>query len=264
MKPTVMILGTSHFDNPGMDARNMKMDNVLAPKRQREIRQLIRQLRAFQPTKIALEADERFDAEINANYQGYLEDTYQLTRREGEQIGFRLAKQMRHPKMYCVDYWPEQNPLIPEDLGKDLIDCYTFAKTHNQEHLLSSPPAEGKMYQDKDGTTWIEPDTYEPLKDMFIRFNDPKGRLANHQVYLRSVRIGIGNQYPGANRFILFWYARNLKIFVNLTRIIEAKDDRILLIIGAGHVFLLQQLLENSGDYTVETPLKYLVPQEKK
>ena len=99
---------------------------------------------------------------------------------------------------------------------------------------------------------------------MFIRLNDPKGRLASHQVYLRSVRIGIGNQYPGANRFILFWYARNLKIFVNLTRIMEAKDDRILLIIGAGHIFLLQQLLENSGDYTVESPLKYLVPRGRK
>ena len=212
-KPTIMILGSEHFANPGMDARNVKMDDVLAPKRQHEIRELIRLLGVFQPTKIALEVDERFDAEINANYQGYLEGTYPLTRREGEQIGYRLAKQMGHPKMYCVDYWPEQDPLIPKRLDKDLTDAYTFAKTHNQEHLLISTPAVGKMYQDQDGTTWIEPDKYEPLKDMFIRLNDPKGRLADHQVYLRSVRIGIGNQYPGANRFLLFWYARNLKNF---------------------------------------------------
>lgn len=264
MKPTIMILGTSHFENPGMDARNMKMDDVLAPKRQREIQQLVTHLCVFQPTKIALEVDPRWEPVFNEKYQGYLEGTYELTRREGDQIGFRIAKLMKHQKLYCVDYWPEQDPLIPEDLDKDLTDCYTFAKTHNQEHLLSSTPAEGKMYQDKDGTTWIEPDTYEPLRDMFIRLNDPKGRLADHQVYLRSVRIGLGNQYPGANRFTLFWYARNLKIFVNLTRIIETEDDRILLIIGAGHVFLIQQLLENSGDYIVESPLKYLVQKEKK
>ena len=56
-KPTIMILGSEHLANPGMDSFNRKMDDVLAPKRQREIKQLVTQLQAFQPTKIALEAD---------------------------------------------------------------------------------------------------------------------------------------------------------------------------------------------------------------
>ena len=105
-KPTVMILGSGHLANPGADAFNFKMDDVLASKRQREIGQLVTQLKAFQPTKIALEEDERFDPEINANYQHYLKGTYELKRGEGDQIGFRLAKQMGHPKLYGVDYWP--------------------------------------------------------------------------------------------------------------------------------------------------------------
>ena len=108
MKPTVMILGSSHLANPGMDGFNYKMDDVLAPKRQREIEQLVAQLKPFRPTKIALEADERFDAEINANYQCYLKGTYELKRGEGDQIGFRLAKQMGHPKLYGVDYWGDR------------------------------------------------------------------------------------------------------------------------------------------------------------
>ena len=83
------------------------------PKRQREIEQLVTQLTAFQPTKIALEADERFDTQINADYQGYLEGAYELKRDEGNQIGFRLAKQMGHPKLYGVDYWPERDPFFP-------------------------------------------------------------------------------------------------------------------------------------------------------
>ena len=65
-KPTIMILGSGHLANPGADAFNFKMDDVLAPKRQREIEQLVQQLREFKPTKIALEIDERFDAEVNA------------------------------------------------------------------------------------------------------------------------------------------------------------------------------------------------------
>ncbi len=83
-KPTVMILGSTHLANPGMDVYNTKMDDVLAPKRQREIEQLVTQLKAFRPTKIAIEADERFDDKINADYRGYLEGTSQLKRGEGD------------------------------------------------------------------------------------------------------------------------------------------------------------------------------------
>ena len=262
MKPTVMILGSSHLANPGMDGFNPKIDDVLAPKRQREIEQLVSQLKAFQPTKIALEADERFSAEINTNYQDYLKGTYELKRGEGNQIGFRLAKQMGHPKIYCVDYWPEHDPIL-EKIDDDLIDRGGFAKTHNQRHLFGSHPGSpGKVTRDEDGTVWVEPEEYEPIIDMYIRLNQPERSCADHRAYLHDARIGLDDQYPGANWLAHFWYDRNLKIFVNLTRITESADDRILLIIGAGHVYLIQQFLEESGDYIVESPLKYLSAEE--
>ena len=90
-KPTIIILGSRHFANPGMDGTNTKMDDVLAPKRQREIEQLVTQLKAFQPTKIAIEADPARDTRVNASYQDYLAGTYELRRNESDQIGFRLA-----------------------------------------------------------------------------------------------------------------------------------------------------------------------------
>ena len=264
-KPTIMILGSGHLSNPGMDAFNYKMDDVLAPKRQQEIEQLVTQLKAFQPTKIALEADERFDAEINANYQAYLKGTYELKRGEGNQIGFRLAKQMEHPKVYGVDYWPDNHPFFPDGFDWDLIDYQKFAETHNQEHLLPPPPTtDGKVIEDESGVTWIESEKYEPIIDMYIRHNEPEGRSMSHQQYIRWIaRIGSGDQYPGANWVAHSWYDRNLKIYVNLTRITESADERILLIIGAGHVYLVQQFLEESGDYIIESPLKYLDAAEK-
>ena len=268
-KPTIMILGSSHLANPGADAFNFRMDDVLAPKRQREIEQLLGQLKAFRPTKIALEADERFDAEINANYQRYLKGIYELKRGEGDQIGFRLAKQMGHPKLYGVDYWPEQNPFFPDDFDSDLIDVDKFAKAHNQEHLLPSiedlaAPDAKITRQEEDGRVWIESEKYVPIIDMYIQHNEPEGIRNDHRLYLRKIaRIGSGDQYPGANWVAHVWYDRNLKIFVNLTRITESADDRILLIIGAGHVFLVQQFLEDSGDYIIESPLKYLKTEER-
>ena len=264
-KPTIMILSSGHLANPGMDGFNYKMDDVLAPKRQAEIAELVQLIKAFKPTKIALEVDPRFDTKIQANYQAYLKGTYELKRGEGDQIGFRLAEQLNHPKMYCVDYfWSEQHSRRPEsEIDWDLKDYPTFAKTHNQEHFLtSSPMTEGKVTHDEDGTVWIEPEKYESMTDMYIRLNQPERRRADHQRYMRIAQIGLGTQYPGAHWVVHNWYARNFKIFVNLTRITESADDRILLIIGAGHVFLVQQFLEDSGDYIIESPLDYLSAEE--
>ena len=62
---------------------------------------------------------------------------------------------------------------------------------------------------------------------MYIQHNEPEGIRNDHQLYLRKIaRIGLGDQYPGANWVAHSWYARNLKIFVNLTRITESVDDR--------------------------------------
>ena len=257
-KPTIMILGSSHLANPGMDGSNPKIDDVLAPKRQAEIEQLVKQLREFKPTKLAFEMDFSQNAEANATYQDYLKGTYELKRHESDQIGFRLAKLMGHPKIYCVDYWPEHDPIL-EKIDDHLTDRSTFAKKHNQEHLFGTHPGSpGKVTRDADGTVWIEPEKYEPITDMYIRLNQPKRSRASQRAYLHDARIGLDDQYPGANWLAHSWYARNLKVFVNLTRITESADDRILLIVGAGHIFLVQQFLEDSGDYIVESPLKYL------
>ena len=258
MKPAIVILGSSHLANPGMDSVNPKIDDVLAPKRQAEIEQLVTQLRKFQPTKIALEIDSLRDAEINASYKGYLKGTYELKRYESDQIGYRLAKQMGHTKVYCVDYFRD-DPIVRDDIDDRLIDYDAFAEANNQEHLLPvRPKAEGKITQDADGRTWIVREKYEPMIDMYIRINQDERIRKNLRDYLRIARIGLQDEYPGANWVAHGWYPRNLKIFVNLTRITESENERVLLIIGAGHLGFLKQIVEDSEVYNLESPLKYL------
>ena len=75
-KPTIMILGSTHLANNTLDAFNIKMDDVRAPQRQREIEQLVEQLKEFKPTKIALERDEKMHgAGTQTEYQGYSVNT---------------------------------------------------------------------------------------------------------------------------------------------------------------------------------------------
>lgn len=52
----ILILGTYHLDNPGRDSVNVRVDDVLAEKRQREIAFVLDRLANFKPTKIAIEA----------------------------------------------------------------------------------------------------------------------------------------------------------------------------------------------------------------
>jgi pheromone shutdown protein TraB len=47
-------------------------------------------------------------------------------------------------------------------------------------------------------------------------------------------------------------------ILTNIIRLTDSMDDRILVVYGAGHNKLLNQLAKESDFYTVESPLKYL------
>ena len=98
----VLVLGTYHMANPGRDIVNMKVDDVLAPKRQAEIAEVTAVLKKFRPTKIAVEASFNNDAMLK-RYTDYVAGKYELTRNETEQIGFRLAKELGHKTIYSVD-----------------------------------------------------------------------------------------------------------------------------------------------------------------
>ena len=146
MKPTVMILGSHHL--AGWDGDNI--DDMRAPKRQRELQQLADQLAQFQPTKIAVEVDH-LDSNLRQEYNAYLKDEFQLERHEVHQVGFRLAKMMGHPEIHCVDHFRSaaENPIFGGDPDDDLTDYYKFAKTRGQKHLLRLPSTEEKTVKMK-------------------------------------------------------------------------------------------------------------------
>ena len=257
-KPTVLILGTYHMDNPGADAVNFEADDVLTVKRQRELQQLVEQLARFKPTKIAVEADTSLDAEVNAEYQDYLNGVYQPGRSEGEQVSFPLAKEMQHLKIYCVDWFQRTDE-------EETVDIEAFAKAHNQSGLLERAEAMVQAMAKETLTTLTEIQKTGSVIDMLRFLNQEETIRVLHEIntlpQFTLAQIGAADQYVGLD-WLLGWYERNLKIFVNLTRITESTDDRILLMIGAGHVFLVQQFLEDSGDYIVESPLDYLSAEE--
>lgn len=70
-------------------------------------------------------------------------------------------------------------------------------------------------------------------------------------------KVGEGDEYPGVDR-VTAWYNRNLRIFANLQRITKQPDERILLIIGAGHLPILRHTVLASPEYQLVEVREYL------
>jgi len=240
-KPTVLVLATYHMDNPGRDVMNVQSDDVLTEKRQKEIREFVNLLKRFKPTKIAVEVPSG-SAKLDEQYGRYIRGDYQLTRKEADQIGFRLAKDSNHQKIYGVD---AQGAF---DIGR----VFAFAGANNQQDTVDRGMAIGKR-QVAEVNKLIQTGT---IKEIYKAINDQQGIDEAHRAYMMMQRIGKDKEYPGVD-LLADWYKRNLKIFSNITRITESKDDRILVIIGGNHVKQLQQFIEDSGEYNLEKAGKY-------
>jgi len=235
-RPTLLVLGTVHLANPGRDIHNTKVDDVLAPKRQREIAALVEQLAAFHPTHVAVEWPLAEQAKLDVRYREYRAGKYQLGRGEVDQIGLRLAAHLGLPRVDAVDWFAEPP-------GKDSdYDFEAWAKQHQQQALL-----EAVLHSDvaERQTALL---AHSTLTSFLCALNAPARLAADNRSYFDFARIGDARDYPGAN-WVGAWYTRNLKIFVNLVRLAPQPDGRVLLIIGAGHAFLLREYAEQSGGF---------------
>lgn len=248
-KPTILLLGCGHWSNPNLDYFNIQYDDMLAPERQRQIHLCLEQLTRFRPTKIALECPVYKAEELNERYLRYRKRELALTANERDQLGLRLAASLKHEQVYPID-WHDLSRAIGWELALD------FARENNQVDLIGAVALsqEERQLHMKEETVSARTSS---VQELLLQANDPQRLWLNHQLYVNMACIGTETLYVGAD-VIIRWYERNMKIFVNLTRIITSPLDRILLIIGSGHIPLLSHFIESSRLYTLETVSSYL------
>lgn len=70
--------------------------------------------------------------------------------------------------------------------------------------------------------------------------------------------IGHGSEYHGTD-WMTGWYRRNMTVYVNVNRVVASPNDRILVMFGAGHRYLLQQFFAESGRFVVDSDQTYLI-----
>lgn len=234
-----LVVGTFHFDNPGLDAHQVDEKNVLdilSETRQLEVREVLDYIKKFKPTKLAIEAWPDWDAV--GKLKAYQEGSMELGRDERHQLGLRLAAELEFDTIYSIDADNMAN-----DLGK-IIPEYT-----------------DELFKDFD---FKSDDPLDAMIGEWMEYDDMLAKSMNLLEYLKYINSRESHQYGygiyltgdfkldnqrGADILAAWWYNRNLRIFRNLQAITTGKDDRIVLLFGNGHAAIFRQLLECSPEY---------------
>ena len=227
-KPTaraeVLVLGVYHMSNPGRDVVNMQADDVLAPKRQAEIAEVIAVLKQFHPTKIAVEAGFDDDA-ISKRYGDYLAGKHELSRNETEQIGFRLARELGRKAVYPVDADGEFP--FPR-----LVD-YAKARGRTKEFDALMGEIGDRV---KATNAYLASHT---VLETLLYMNSDDHVAEDVGFYYRQAHLGEPWNWAGAD-LVSDWFRRNMRIYSNVLQLADSPNDRVLVIFGAGHLGWLQ------------------------
>ena len=235
----VMIVGTYHMSNPNRDMHDVKADDVLAPKRQAEIAEIVNGIARFRPTVV----DVEWDADTAAvRFPEYLAGTLPASRNEVVQLGFRLAKQARIAAVHGID--------VEGDFPYDPVAAY--ARTHGQMPLLDAADREVAASISRVNDILAKGTIAAALRYL----NDPARIASDNAFYRTTLRVGAGADQPGAE-LLTAWYKRNFYICAHLIQIAHP-GDRVVVFYGSGHAFLLRQCVGETPGFGLVEPNAYL------
>ncbi|ADR20708.1 DUF5694 domain-containing protein [Marivirga tractuosa] len=270
---SVMLLGVYHFNNPGQDTYNTKIDDYYSDRRQEEIKEVVGLLREYNPTKIFVELTPKSQSKIDSLYQLHLNDRINLHEIKGGvnevyQIGFRLGKQSGGIPITAVDHagpWlGDYVDFIADTLA---LDYYQEKKSEElkfnkekQKRLVSNTVKENLIYINEDRQIIGNHDYYNNIA---IRVKDSANIMFSYQESEQEIEglPYLMRSYDFNNigvELVAEWYKRNLFIYRNIIENSQ-QNDRIVVIIGSGHVFYLNQLLANNPKFDLTNPNELLI-----
>lgn len=247
----VLTLGVFHFDFPNLDAVKIKKEeqiDVYSVNFQEEIQCIADRLAQFNPQAIVVEYPIDCQSEIDSIYNAYIMGKHRLSRSEVQQLGFRIAKQC-HSKIFCADAW-----------GAPTVAIESLMKNQNSEQYIAF---ENSFVNTNDSALYFKEQPILKEKGILselIRLNNLeriKRDMGNYLIGPFKYEFEKGD-YTGVDFETGRWFSRNLRIFRNIQRINTQKKERILVIFGAGHMSLLNYLLECSPEYKLLNVNTYL------
>ena len=238
----VLLMGTFHFNNPGLDVIKTKQINVMDEVSQDYLKKLSQHISTFKPTAVMLEFDPTDHAEMNAEYQQYLAGDFTLPVNEMYQIGFRVAKLAGLKQVHSFDerqvHWQ----------GQKLM-----------EHIEQQEQPMMQVLQQKIAEITAETNADHQrlnLQQLLVKNNQIPYDHKNMDFYLLTNAVGAGENFAGADASASWWH-RNFRMYARIQQ--QAKPGaRVFAIGGQGHTSILRNLLAIDGRLQEEPILPYL------
>lgn len=249
----LLLLGTFHFSNPGLDIVKVKSVDILGDKAQAELETITAAIARFHPTKIFVEVEWSRQGELDELYRQYLAGTYQayvtakfpadrrsfyLTN-EIMQLAFRAGKKASVPRIYGLDY---SQTAFPYDSVQKVMQAA------HQEVLI-------KQIQDTFHALEVEQNrklATLSLADVLLYFNTPQRLAENKGAYLNLLnRAGNVGNFAGSY-LVAEWYRRNLYMYSILQKTVTPADERVLVLLGAGHIAMMRDFVPYDSHFRLK------------
>lgn len=247
-KTKIMTLGIYHFAYHNLDrvkTAEKDMISVLDEPYQSQIASIAKSIEEFKPTIIAIELGPAKQRSVDSLYALYKLGKLPPEKGEIYQLAYRIGKNLNLPKIYCVNDWGRHYDNI-QLLLKDNDRLDRFGN-----YIDSLDKAEGKdLYSKK----------LENIVQELIELNNPLKIKEDLNSYLTKGFTYEETQgdFTGVDFEAGRWFSRNLRIFRNIQRIPKTPEDRILVIFGAGHMNLLNPLIDSSKEFELVSPVEFL------
>jgi hypothetical protein len=243
----VMVLGSYHFGNPGMDVNNIKVDSVLTPEKQKQLDTVAKALLTFKPTRVMVEREsDEPDFAMDA-YIRFTPESLKTAANETDQIGYRVANLAGLKIVHGIDEQPKDGEpdYFPYSAMEDA------AKRFGQTGIIDASMAPMKVSlaqfeKDQKTRTVAELLTMVNTDPIYTKMND----------YYSWLKIGDKDAQAGADLNAM-WYLRNAKIFGKLMMVAKP-GDRVLVVYGAGHNYWLRHFASIVPGYVSVDPVPYL------
>ena len=234
----VLVVGTYHFHNPGLDQHNIDADSVLTDERQNELQRISDVLMRFDPTHVMVEMESPADDYTIPSFEEFSREDLATESNEIVQIGFRLARDAGLSSVHGIDVQPT--------VGEETF----FPIERVQDAAAASGDAAILDNLNEGIGTWVErfnaSQSDRSIADLLLEVNNadfPGGQ----SYYDTMLPIASGDDLAGAHMNAR-WYARNVAIFAKLMRVVEP-GDRVVVIYGAGHAPWLRHFARTIEGY---------------
>ena len=236
-KKQILLVGTFHYANPGLDVAQLNSFDILSEKSQKELEIMSDKIKKFGPDKIFVEWEFKKQADLDKFYNKNTDSLFKTNKNEITQLALRTAKKLNHKKLYGMNLYTS----FPYD------SLMMSMEKANQKDLLKRNN-EWKKRNEKDHNERI---TKSSLQELMLHYNKKETENKNIQWYLEVAnRAGNPDDFTGPS-LVSNWYKRNLYMYSLIQKLTESTDNKIMVLVGAGHAALIREFITHDPEFEI-------------